>query len=45
MLRERLEREVDVIVMLFYHFHVARPVHVLLNVLLRAIPEQYLLEE
>jgi hypothetical protein len=37
-LRERLEGEVDVIVMLLNHFHVARPVHVLLNVLLRAIP-------
>jgi hypothetical protein len=44
-LRERLEREVYVIVMLLYHFHVARPIHVLLDVLLRAIPKQYLLEE
>ena len=44
-LRERLEREVYVIVMLFYHFHVARPVHVLFDVLLWTVPDFDLLEE
>ena len=45
MLGERLECEVYVIVMLLYHFHVARLVHVLLDVLLRAKPNINLLEE
>jgi hypothetical protein len=44
-LGKRLKREVDVIVMLLYHFHVARLVHVLLDVLLRAKTNIDLLEE
>ena len=44
-LGECLEREVYVIVVLLYHFHVARLVHVLLDVLLRAKTNINLLEE